>query len=324
MKYRKLGNSGLKVSELGLGSWLTYGDATARETSENCIRFAYESGINFFDTANAYNRGEAEKVMGAVLKEYRRSSYVLATKLYFPMDNGPNDRGLSRKHIMEQCEASLKRLGTDYIDLYQCHRFDEETPVEETLRALDDLVASGKVLYAGVSEWTGAQLTEAAGISKRLGLRPLVSNQPIYNMLERYIEKEVLPVSEREGYGQVVFSPLAQGILTGKYKPGQAVPQDSRAANDRTNGVINSYLREDVLQCVQKLEGLAAEIDATLSQFALAWVLRQPNVSSAIIGSSRTSQIEENLKAVELVLTPDIIERADVILSEISGFAPKR
>jgi Predicted oxidoreductases (related to aryl-alcohol dehydrogenases) len=324
MKYRRLGSSGLKVSEIGLGSWLTYGDATETETAGQCIRFAYENGINFFDTANAYNRGQAETVMGHALQEYRRSSYVLATKVYFPMESGPNDRGLSRKHIMEQCDASLKRLGTDYIDLYQCHRYDSETPVEETLRALDDLVASGKVLYAGISEWTAAQITDAVGISKRLGLRPLVSNQPIYNMIERYIEKEVLPVSMEEGLGQVVFSPLAQGVLTGKYKPGQSAPSGSRAANDRTNFVINSYMREDVLICVQKLEQLAGEIGATLSQFALAWVLRQPGVSSAIIGSSRPSQIEENLKAIDVVLTDDVIERTDAILAEIDGFAPLR
>ncbi|WP_336785198.1 aldo/keto reductase family protein [Paenibacillus sp. MMO-177] len=324
MKYRRLGSSGLKVSEIGLGSWLTYGDATEKDTARECIRLAYENGINFFDTANAYNRGEAEKVMGEALREFRRSSYVLATKVYFPMDAGPNDRGLSRKHIMEQCDASLKRLGTDYIDLYQCHRYDPETPVEETLRALDDLVASGKVLYAGISEWTAAQITDAVGIGKRLGLRPLVSNQPIYNMIERYIEKEVLPTSEREGLGQVVFSPLAQGVLTGKYKPGQAAPSGSRAANDRTNFVINSYMREDVLACVQKLEQLAGELGATLSQFALAWVLRQPGVSSAIIGSSRPLQIEENIKAIDLVLTDEVLARADEILAEINGFAPLR
>ncbi|MGM0884681.1 MAG: aldo/keto reductase family protein [Bacillota bacterium] len=325
MKYRRLGKSGLKVSEIGLGSWLTYGTATAAETAQACIHKAYDLGINFFDTANAYNNGEAEKVMGNALKSYTRSSYVLATKVFFAMGSGPNDRGLSRKHIIEQCEASLKRLGTEYIDLYQCHRFDAETPVEETLRALDDLTAQGKVLYTGISEWSAEQIADAASISKRLGLRPLVSNQPIYNMFERYIEREdVLQVSEREGMGQVVFSPLAQGVLTGKYKPGQAVPTDSRAANDKTNGVINSYLREDVLQVAEKLEQLAAGIGASLSQFALAWVLRQPGVSSAIIGSSRPSQIEENVKAVELKLTDDVLAQTEAILAEVREFAPLR
>ncbi|WP_102716215.1 aldo/keto reductase family protein [Paenibacillus castaneae] len=324
MNYRRLGKSGLKVSEIGLGSWLTYGTATEAETAQACIHKAYELGINFFDTANAYNTGAAEKVMGEALKAYTRSSYVLATKVFFPMGSGPNDRGLSRKHIVEQCEASLKRLGTDYIDLYQCHRFDNETPVEETLRALDDLTAQGKVLYAGISEWSAAQITDAAERSKKLGLRPLVSNQPIYNMFERYIEKDVLQVCESEGMGQVVFSPLAQGILTGKYKPGQAAPSDSRAANDKTNGIINSYMREDVLQVAEKLEQLAGSIGATLSQFALAWVLRQPGVSSAIIGSSRPSQIEENVKAINVVLSEEILAQTEAILSEVSGFSPKR
>ncbi|WP_053372415.1 aldo/keto reductase family protein [Paenibacillus sp. FJAT-27812] len=324
MKYRKLGKSGLKVSEIGLGSWLTYGTATEAETAQACIHKAYDNGINFFDTANAYNNGEAEKVMGHALKEYNRSSYVLATKVFFPMGSGPNDRGLSRKHIVEQCEASLKRLGTDYIDLYQCHRFDSDTPVEETLRALDDLTAQGKVLYTGISEWTAAQITDAAATSKRLGLRPLISNQPIYNMFERYIEQDVIRTSEQEGMGQVVFSPLAQGVLTGKYKPGQAVPSDSRAANDKTNGILNSYLREDVLQVAGKLETLAATIGATLSQFALAWVLRQPNVSSAIIGSSRPAQIEENVKAIDIALPDELLAQTDAILAEVSTFSPMR
>ncbi|MBY0205069.1 aldo/keto reductase family protein [Paenibacillus cucumis (ex Kampfer et al. 2016)] len=323
MKYRKLGRSGLKVSEIGLGSWLTYGSATSEEAARACMHKAYELGVNFFDTSNSYTG--AEEVMGSTLKSYSRSSYVLATKLFFPQGSGPNERGLSRKHIVEQCEASLKRLGTDYIDLYQCHRFDSETPVEETLRALDDLQAQGKILYAGVSEWTAAQIAEASGISKSLNLRPLISNQPIYNMFERYIEREgVIEQCEQEGLGLIVFSPLAQGVLTGKYKPGQQIPEGTRAANDQTNGVINSYLREDVLQCTVQLSEMANELGATLSQFALAWILRQPAVSSAIIGSSRPVQIEENLKAIELKLTPDIISETEKILSSISHFVPMR
>ncbi|MNB76038.1 L-glyceraldehyde 3-phosphate reductase [compost metagenome] len=323
MKYRRLGKSGLKVSEIGLGSWLTYGSATAEETAVACIHKAYELGINFFDTSNSYNG--AEKVVGSALHAYPRSSYVLATKVFFPQGQGPNERGLSRKHIIEQCDASLKRLGTDYIDLYQCHRFDHETPVEETLRALDDLTAQGKILYAGVSEWNANQIADAASIGKSLNLRPLISNQPIYNMFERYIEKEnVISQCESDGLGLVVFSPLAQGVLTGKYKPGMAIPQDSRAANDNTNGVINSYLREDVLACTVKLEELASELGISLSQFALAWVLRQPNVSSAIIGSSRPSQIEENIKAIEIELTDEVLARTEDILSVVSSFAPMR
>lgn len=219
----------------------------------------------------------------------------------------------------------MKRLGTDYIDLYQCHRFDSETPVDETLRALDDLQAQGKILYAGVSEWTAAQIAEASGISKRLNLRPLISNQPIYNMFERYIEREgVIEQCEQEGLGIIVFSPLAQGILTGKYKPGRQIPEGTRGANHQTNGVINSYLREDVLQCTVQLAEIANELGVTLSQFALAWILRQPVVSSAIIGSSRPAQIEENIKAVELELTPDLIMETEKILSSINHFAPLR
>ncbi|MEB3103558.1 aldo/keto reductase family protein [Ferviditalea candida] len=322
MNYRRLGNSGLRISEIGLGSWLTYGTAVERETAKECVYKAYDLGINFFDTANAYNRGAAEAVVGEALKSYPRDSYVLATKVYFPMGDGPNDRGLSRKHIMEQCEASLKRLGTDYIDLYQCHRYDTSVPLEETLRALDDLVTQGKVLYAGISEWSAAQIVDAVRLGRQMNLHPIISNQPIYNMLVRYIEKEVLPISEREGLGQVVFSPLAQGILTGKYKPGHPVPSGTRAANDETNQWIKSYLRDDVLNRVQQLEDLAIDMGISLSQLALAWVLRQPGVSSAIIGASRPAQIEENAKAVEVRLTDEILRQIDGILEEINDFVP--
>ncbi len=322
LKYRRLGNSGLKVSEIALGSWLTYGETVEQENAINCIHQAYELGINFFDTANAYNRGEAEKVVGKALKDYERSSYVLATKLYFPMGDEPNQRGLSRKAVIEQCDASLKRLGVEYIDLYQCHRFDTETPVEETLRALDDLVSQGKILYYGVSEWSAQQIQQAADIVKQYRLHPIVSNQPIYNMLVRYIEKEVLPVSVKEGIGQVVFSPLAQGILTGKYKPGKQLPNDSRAANNQINRWIQSYLRDDVLSCIQRLENLSSELGLQLSQLAIAWILRQPGVSSAIIGASRPSQIAENVKASGVVLTEDVLTEIESILNEVDRFVP--
>lgn len=324
MKYRNVGHSGLKVSEIALGSWLTYGTAAEQKAADACIEKAFESGINFFDTANAYNRGEGEKAMGAALKPYQRSSYVLSTKVFFPMGEGLNDRGLSRKHIFEQCEASLKRLGVDYIDLYFCHRYDAQTPLEETLRALDDLTAQGKILYAGVSEWTGTQITEAAGIAERLNLRPLISNQPIYNMFERYIEREVLPVSEKKGLGQVVFSPLAQGILTGKYKPGAPLPADSRAANNSVNSIITSYLNEQVLLVVQELEQVAHKQDISLAQLALAWVLRQPGVSTALIGATKPEQIEENVKAVDIQLTPETLEQIEEILKQVAHFSPKR
>jgi voltage-dependent potassium channel beta subunit len=324
MKYRRLGNSGLKISEIGLGSWLTYGKSVNNQTAYDCIHKAYESGINFFDTANAYENGRAEEVLGEVLKEYPRSSYVVATKLFFPMGPGPNDRGLSRKHIMEQCDASLKRLGLDYIDLYQCHRFDPEVPMEETLYALDDLVRQGKILYAGVSEWSAAQIEKAAGIGKAYQLRPIISNQPIYNMLERYIESEVLPVSNENGVGQIVFSPLAQGILTGKYQPNSEKPADSRAANDSVNFVINSYFRDDVLTSVQKLNNLAAELGVTLSQLSLAWILRHPGISSAIVGASKPQQVEENVKAIDINLNHEVLKEIDSILEEIKDFAPRR
>ncbi|GLG00468.1 aldo/keto reductase [Alicyclobacillus hesperidum subsp. aegles] len=322
MRYRQIGSSGLRVSEVGLGSWLTYGNATERETAIACIDRAYELGINFFDTANAYNRGQAELVVGEALRKYPRSSYVLATKVYFPMGDWPNDRGLSRKHIVEQCEASLQRLGVDYIDLYQCHRFDPTVSLDETLYALDDLIRSGKILYAGVSEWSAAQIGQAIAIADKRNLHPIISNQPIYNMLVRYIEKDVMPTCAQLGVGQVVFSPLAQGVLTGKYRPGSQVPRESRAANDDTNYWIRSYLRDDVLTCVVKLEDIAKSLGASLSQLAIAWTLRQQNVASAIIGASRIAQVEENVKSVELELTPDTLRAIDEVLHEIDGFVP--
>lgn len=318
MKYRRLGNSGVKVSEIGLGSWLTYGSSVEDQTAGNIIHHAYENGINFFDTANAYNRGEAEKVVGKALSSYNRDSYVLASKVYFPMGDGPNDRGLSRKHIMEQCDASLQRLGTDYMDLYQCHRYDPDTPLEETLMALDDLVRQGKILYYGFSEWSGAQISDAAHIADKRNLHRPVSNQPIYNMLVRYIEKEVLPISKREGLGQVVFSPLAQGILTGKYRPGEQPPADSRAANSDINFAMDRFMDDRILENVVKLENLARnELGVKLSQLALAWILRKPGVSSTIVGASRPEQLEENLKAAELELPDNLLDEIDSTLQEI-------
>ena len=230
MKYRRLGRTGLKVSEVSLGSWLTYGGYVERENAVNAIKTAYDLGINFFDTANVYEKGAAEVLVGETLKAYPRESYVLATKAFWPMGDGPNDRGLSRKHIMEQAHASLKRLGHDYVDIFYCHRHDPETPLDETLRAIDDLVRQGKVLYVGVSEWQASQIAEALTVADRYLLDRIVVNQPIYNMFERYIEKEIIPLSERSGIGQVVFSPLAQGLLTGKYTSASDIPADSRAA----------------------------------------------------------------------------------------------
>lgn len=325
MKYRQLGKSGLRVSELALGSWLTYGKSVEDQTAKKCIETAYEAGINFFDTANVYEQGQAEIVLGKTLKNYNRDSLVVASKVYFPMGDGPNDRGLSRKHIFEQCDASLKRLGMDYLDLYQCHRYDENVPIEETLWALDDLQRQGKILYAGVSEWPADKIQEAHRIAKERNFRPLVSNQPAYNMIERQIEKEVVPVSMANGMGQVVFSPLAQGVLTGKYKPGQAVPEDSRAANANINNFLQVYLNnEPLLETIQNLATFAQDLDMNLTQLALAWILHQPGISSAIIGASKPEQIENNVKAVEFELSDEIIVGINNLLHPISNFGPRK
>jgi aryl-alcohol dehydrogenase-like predicted oxidoreductase len=316
MEYRRLGKSGVKVSEVALGSWLTYGGATENETATQCIHRAYEVGINFFDTANVYARGESEKVVGAALKNFARDSYVLATKVFFPMGDGPNDRGLSRKHIMEQCHLSLKRLGTDYIDLYQCHRYDENVPLEETLRALDDLVSQGKVLYVGVSEWNAQQIGDALQLADKLNLDRIVSNQPFYNMLGRGLEKEVLPLCEQEGIGQVVFSPLAQGVLTGKYKPGQKPPEGTRASDPRQNQFMNGgNLDEAQLQKVEKLKPIAEREGLSMAQMALAWCLRKPMVSSVIIGASRPQQVDDNAAASGRKLSDETLRAIDAALA---------
>lgn len=314
MEYRRLGNTGLKVSEISLGSWLTYGGYVAEENATNTILKAYDLGINFFDTANVYMRGEAEKVVGKAIKNFQRDSYVLATKVFWPMGEGPNDRGLSRKHIMEQAHASLKRLDVDYVDIYYCHRYDKETPLDETLRALDDLVRQGKVLYVGVSEWTAEQITEAVHLADKKLLDRIVVNQPQYSMLERYIEKEVIPVSEKHGIGQVVWSPLAQGVLTGKYKKGQQPPEGSRAAQENFKGLFG-LLTDENLERVEKLQEVAADNNLSLPQLALAWILRQNNVASTLVGASRPAQIEENVKASGVKLSSDSLSRIEEILS---------
>ncbi|MGG4142605.1 aldo/keto reductase family protein [Paenibacillus algorifonticola] len=312
MQFRNLGKSGLKVSEISLGSWLTYGGYVERGNAVKAIETAYGLGINFFDTANVYERGEAEKVMGETLRAYPRESYVLATKVFGKMGDGPNDQGLSRKHITEQCHASLKRLGADYIDLYYCHRHDPNTPMEETLRALDDLVRQGKVLYVGISEWTAAQMAEAHAIADRYLLDRIIANQPIYNMFNRYIEKEVIPFGERGGIGQVVFSPLAQGLLTGKYSSASELPADSRAA--KLENMRKNVTDEKIVK-VQQLGKIAAELELSVGQLALAWILRQPNVSSALVGASRPEQVEENAKAAGVELSADVLERIEEILA---------
>jgi voltage-dependent potassium channel beta subunit len=318
MQYRRLGASGLKVSEVCLGSWLTYGNATEDRTAQACVEKAYDLGINFFDTANVYARGEAETVMGRALRAYPRDSYVIATKVYFPMTDGPmpNNSGLSRKHIMEQCEASLRRLSMDYIDLYQCHRYDPDTPLEETLRALDDLVSQGKILYHGFSQWTAEQIAEAVRFQTEHNMDRFISSQPFYNMLGRGIESSVIPVCEREGIGQIVYSPLAQGLLTGKYRPGQPPPADSRAADPKQNMFLNAgKLDESTLEKVQKLVPIAEAAGLSMPQLALAWCLRQKNVASVIIGASRPSQVEDNAGASGVTLTPETLKSIDEALA---------
>ncbi len=315
MEYRQLGKHGLRVSEVCLGSWLTYGGATEESVARQCIERAYDLGINFFDTANVYAGGESEKIVGQVLQQYPRHSYVLATKVYFPMGNGPNDRGLSRKHILEQCDASLKRLGLDYIDLYQAHRYDPTVPLAETLMAFDHLVKQGKILYYGVSEWSAGQLAHAADLTRMAGLAPIASNQPYYNLLGRGIEKEILPLCRREGIGIINFSPLAQGILTGKYKPGESLPKGSRASDPRQNVFMNKgELDQTVLVKVQKLIPLAQQEGLSLTQLALAWCLRNPELSSVIIGSSKPEQVEENTGASGKTLSPETLKAIDEVL----------
>jgi aryl-alcohol dehydrogenase-like predicted oxidoreductase len=317
VNYRRLGRSGVKVSEISLGSWLTYGGSVAEERAQACIHKAYELGINFFDTANVYMRGAAEEIVGRALNGFERDSYFLATKVYFPMGEGPNDRGLSRKHITEQCHASLKRLGVDYVDLYQCHRYDEDTPLEETLRALDDLVRQGKVLYVGVSEWRADQIADALRLAKEMNLDRIVSNQPRYNMIQRHIEAEIIPLCEREGVGQVVFSPLAQGVLTGKYLPGEVPKEGTRAADSESNRFMQELMNKEVLSAGNKLRSVASDAGLSMSQLALVWILGHENVSSAIIGASRPEQVEDNVKAAGVRLSADVVSKIDGILKDV-------
>ncbi len=314
MKYRRLGRSGLKVSEISLGSWLTYGISVKDDTAIKTIQRAYELGINSFDSANVYERGEGEKVMAKALRPFRRESYIITTKAFWPMGDGVNDRGLSRKHVLEQLHASLKRMELDYVDIFYCHRYDPETPVEETLRTIDDMIRQGKVLYAGVSEWTAAQIQEAITVADQYLLDRIVVNQPSYSMLNRYIEKEVIPVSSKLGVGQIVFSPLAQGVLTGKYRGGR-IPEGTRGSNPEINRWVQNMIASGVMAKVDALEDLANELGITFPEMALAWILRQPNVASALVGASRPEQIEANVKAVEIELCQDTLDKIEAILA---------
>jgi 1-deoxyxylulose-5-phosphate synthase len=310
MKYRKLGSSDLVVSEVSLGSWLTYGGGVQRSDAEACVRRALEEGVNFIDTANVYAFGAAESFLGEVLAGVPRSSYVLATKVFFPMSD--EDHGLSAAQIEKQLAASLRRLRVDYVDLYQCHRYDSDTPLEETMAALTRAVQQGKTRYVGFSEWKAAQIRAALAMPEVVRF---VSSQPQYSMLWREPEAEVFPLCAREGIGQIVFSPLRQGILSGKYRRGQAPPADSRAASKKMNAFIEGRLTDDVLERVDRLRPIAAELGLTLSQLALAWVLRRPEVSSAIIGASRPEQVTENVRASGVVLPREVLERIEAVLA---------
>lgn len=315
MKYRKLGNTGLQVSEISLGSWLTYGNSVGSDIVGQLTNRAFELGINFFDTANVYMRGEAEILLGQALKQHARESYVVATKAFWPMGDGPNDRGLSRKHVFEQVHASLKRLQLDYVDIFYCHRYDPNTPVEETLRTIEDLVRQGKILYVGVSEWTAAQIQEGLGVADKYLLDRIVVHQPQYNMFNRTIEQETIPVSEKNGISQVVFSPLAQGVLTGKYRLGQQPPEGSRANDDTSNMWIKNLLTESYLTKVEQLISLSQELGLTLSQLALAWVLRHGNIASALVGATKVSQLEQNASASGVTLSADVVAKIEDILA---------
>lgn len=315
MEYRNVGRSGLLVSEIGLGSWLTLGSSVDRAGTRDLVQRAFDLGVNFFDTADVYSNGEAEEVLGEALRELPRRHLVIGTKCFFPMSERPNDRGLSRKHVRESVDDSLRRLGTDYVDLMQCHRADPATPIEETVRTFDDLVRQGKILYWGVSEWSAAQIEAACRTADALGAVRPISNQPQYNLLRRRIEAEVLPVSRREGLSQLVFSPLAQGALTGKYSGGRR-PEGTRGADRVRNVFMDAFLEPRALALVDGLAPLAAEAGLSLPQLALAWCLGEPNVASAIVGVTRPAQLEDDVKASGRTLPPELRARLDALTAQ--------
>jgi len=312
VNFRKLGSSGLEVSEISLGSWLTYSGGVEREQAQACVKAAFEEGINFIDTANVYGQGAAETLLGEVLRGHERSSYVLATKLYFPMSS--TDRGLSAAQIHKQIDASLKRLQTDYVDLYQCHRYDEETPLEETMQALTEVVEAGKARHIGFSEWPVERIEQSLALPNTARW---VSSQPQYSILWRSPETEVIPLCERENISQIVWSPLAQGVLTGKYRPGEQPPGDSRAASESMSGFMDRLMQDPVLEAVQRLQPIAEGIGLTMAQMALAWVLRQANVASAIVGASRPEQVRANASASGLSLDASTLAAIDEALGGV-------
>jgi aryl-alcohol dehydrogenase-like predicted oxidoreductase len=313
MEHRRLGSSDLDVSVIALGSWLTYSGGIGREQTEACTRAAFDAGITFFDTANVYGRGAAESAWGEILGAYPRDSYTLATKVYFPM--GGRDRGLSRAQIHKQIDASLERLRTDYVDLYQCHRYDDDVPLEETMQALTEVVEAGKARWIGFSEWPPDRIQAALDLP---GVARFVSSQPQYSALWRGPEAEVIPLCERNGISQVVWSPLAQGVLTGKYRPGEPPPADSRATSSKMNRFIKQWLTDEMLEAVQRLRPVADEAGLTMSQLALAWVLRQPNVAAAIVGATRPEQVRDNVAAAGVTLSDDTLTAIDDALGRVA------
>jgi aryl-alcohol dehydrogenase-like predicted oxidoreductase len=324
MEYRRLGSTGMYVSEISYGNWITHGSQVEQEAAIKCVKTAFDLGITTFDTADVYAGTRAETVLGKALKGIRRESYELFTKVYWPTGTGKNDRGLSRKHIMESCNASLKRLNVDHIDLYQMHRFDFETPLEESLQAFEDLIRQGKVNYIGFSEWTAAQISSALKIQDARGYSRFVSSQPQYSALWRVIEAEVVPLSRKEGIGQIVWSPIAQGVLTGKYKPGAKPPAGSRATDKKSGaGMISRWMRDEVLEAVQKLQPVADSVGLTMSQLAIAWVLQNDNVSSAIMGATKPSQVKENVKASGVKLDASVMKAIDSALGTLPERDPK-
>lgn len=323
MNHRHLGQSGLLVSEISYGNWITHGNQVEKDAAFACVKAALDEGITTFDTADVYAGTRAEEVLGEALAGQRRQGLEIFTKVYWPTGPGPNDRGLSRKHLIESIHGSLRRLRTDYVDLYQAHRYDFETPLEETMSAFADLVRQGKVLYIGVSEWTAEQITRAAALARELKV-PFVSNQPQYSMLWRVIEAEVIPASEKAGVGQIVWSPIAQGVLTGKYLPGQPPPQGSRATDESGSRFISSFMDDELLTRVQKLKPIAQEAGLSMAQLAVAWVLQHRNVSSAIIGASKPEQVRDNVKAAGVKLDGDIMKKIDEVLGDRVIRDPKK
>jgi aryl-alcohol dehydrogenase-like predicted oxidoreductase len=318
MEHRHLGSSGLKISEIAYGNWLTHGSQVEQDAAVACVHAALDAGITTFDTADVYANTKAEDVLGEALRGQRRASLEILTKVYWPTGpKGPNDVGLSRKHIMESIHGSLERLRTDYVDVYQAHRYDTETPLEETMQAFADVVRQGKALYIGVSEWTADQIRAGHALARELGFQ-LISSQPQYSMLWRVIEGEVVPTSRELGVSQIVWSPVAQGVLTGKYRPGQAAPQGSRATDEKGGAqMISRFMKDDVLEAVQGLAPVAAELDLTMAQLAVAWVLQNDNVAAAIIGASRPEQVAENVKASGVVIPAELMTRIDDVLGDV-------